>query len=222
MAELAAAPRPHVLDLGCGPGELARRLAPQVAAVTAIDQSEQMIASARALPGGDAANITWMVGRVEDAALAGPFSCALAAESFHWFDWAAVVPKIADWVPSARLVLVDRRELGTSWSDDLAALIGQHSTNQDFARYDLVDELTSRRHYVVEGRLLHRRQVVSQPIAGYVTSLHSRNGLSRDRMPPERVRDFDEAVHALTAPYAVDGVLEVPVETRIVWGRVTP
>ena len=31
-----------------------------------------MIAQARALPGGDAPNLTWIVGRVEDVALAGP------------------------------------------------------------------------------------------------------------------------------------------------------
>jgi hypothetical protein len=55
-----------------------------------------------------------------------------------------------------------------------------------------------------------------------VTSLHSRNGLSRDRMSSERVGLFDEAVRAMTAPYAVDGLLGVPIETRIIWGRVTP
>jgi hypothetical protein len=181
-----------------------------------------MIAAARALPGGDAGNITWIAGRIEDVTLSGPFSCALAAESFHWFDWAAVVPRLAAWVPSARLVLVERRELGTPWADDLAALVSQHSTNQEFERYDLVDELTSRRHFVAEGRLLHRRQVVDQSVADYVTSLHSRNGLSRDRMPAERAGLFDEAVRAMTAPYAVDGLLGVPIETRIIWGRVTP
>jgi 2-polyprenyl-3-methyl-5-hydroxy-6-metoxy-1,4-benzoquinol methylase len=83
----AGTPNPHILDLGCGTGELARRLASHTQAVTAIDHSERMIAQARALPGGNAANIAWIVGRVEDAPLTGPFSCALAAESFHWFDW---------------------------------------------------------------------------------------------------------------------------------------
>ena len=46
-----------------------------------------MIAGARTLPGGDARNINWVVGRVEDVSLTGPFSSALAAQSFHWFDW---------------------------------------------------------------------------------------------------------------------------------------
>ena len=215
-------PRPHLLDLGCGSGELARRLAPDVEAITAIDQSPGMIAAARSLPGGDAANISWIAGRVEDVALHGPFACALACESFHWFDWPAVVPRLAAAVPSGRLILIDRRELGPPWADDLKALIARHSTNQEFERYDVVDELTSRHHFVSEGRLLHRRQVVSQSIADYVTSLHSRNGLSRDRMPPDSARGFDDAVRAMAAPHAIDGLLQVPVETRVVWGRVTP
>ena len=55
-----------------------------------------------------------------------------------------------------------------------------------------------------------------------MTSLHSRNGLSRDRMPADSARVFDDAVRAMTAPHAIDGLLQVPVETRVVWGRVTP
>ena len=31
-----------------------------------------------------------------------------------------------------------------------------------------------------------------------------------------------DAVRAMTAPHEVDGLLQIPVETRVVWGRVTP
>jgi hypothetical protein len=83
-----------------------------------------MIAKARALPGGDAPNIAWIVGRVEDVPLVGPFSCALAAESFHWFDWDCLCRSLHGWVPSSRLVLIeDRRELRAPWSDQIASLI---------------------------------------------------------------------------------------------------
>ena len=48
--------RHRVLDLGCGPGPLARSFAPLVREVMAIDPSPEMLAEARMLA-GQAANI---------------------------------------------------------------------------------------------------------------------------------------------------------------------
>jgi SAM-dependent methyltransferase len=45
---LAARPGEHVLDLGCGDGQLTERIAASGASVTAIDASPQMVAAARA------------------------------------------------------------------------------------------------------------------------------------------------------------------------------
>ena len=219
FVELAGGPSAHLLDLGCGTGELARRLAPQLGAVTAVDQSARMLVRARALPGGDAPNLTWIAGRVEDVVLAGPFSSALSAESVHWFDWAALGRRLAAWVPSRRLILAERRDAPSPWSDQLAALIGRFSTNRDFESYDVVEELTSRRLLAVEGRLTERASC-AQSIDDYITSLHSRNGLSRDRMTAEAAAAFDDAVRAAVGPYAVDGIVTLSTATRVVWGRV--
>ena len=212
-------PRPHILDLGCGTGELARRLAPHAEAITAIDQSERMVIEAQALRGGNAPNITWIVGRVEDGLLSGPFSCALAAESFHWFDWHALWPRLVEWLPSSRLVLVERRELQSPWSDELASLIAAFSTNQDFEPYELLAELTSRRIVSVESRTVLGPDAFRQSIGDYITSIHSRNGFSRDRMSAEAARQFDAAVRAAVSPYVTDGTLALSVETRAAWGR---
>jgi SAM-dependent methyltransferase len=211
---------PHILDLGCGTGELARRLAPHVQAVTAIDQSERMVNEARALPGGDAPNITWIVGRVEDGPLSGPFSCALAAESFHWFDWHELWPRLTEWLPSSRLILAERRERQSPWSAELAPLIAAFSTNRDFERFELPTELTARRIFSVEGRTALGPDAFHQSIGGYITSIHSRNGFSRDRMSAEAARQFDAAVQAAVAPYATDGTLVLSIETLAVWGRI--
>jgi SAM-dependent methyltransferase len=218
--ELAGGPDAHLLDLGCGTGELARRLAPQLRAITAVDQSERMIARARTLPGGAAANISWAVGRAEEVALTGPFSAALAAQSFHWFDWAVLVRRLAEWLPTRRLILTERKETGTPWAETLARLYRRFSTNQDFEAFDLVDELVARRYLTVEGRLTPRPDPFPQPIDDYVTSLHSQNGFSRDRMAPADAQAFDDAVRAAVAPHARDGVLTLPIVTRVVWGRV--
>ncbi len=153
LVELAGGADAHILDLGCGTGELARRLAPRVGAVTAVDHSDRMIARARTLPGGDASNLQWIVGRVEDVALPGPYTSALAAQSFHWFDWTALRGRLDAWLPTRRLVLADRREGPSPWSEALAPLYSRFSTNQDFEPFDLVEELTARRYLTIEGRL---------------------------------------------------------------------
>ncbi len=218
--ELAGGAGSHLLDLGCGTGELARRLAPRVRAITAIDQSERMIARARTLPGGDAANLTWLVGRVEEVPLDGPFSAALAAQSFHWFDWDVLVRRLSNWVPTRRLILSERRDGPAPWSAALATLYSRFSTNQDFQPFDLVDELTARGHLTVEGRMSDLPQRFHQSIDDYVTAIHSQNGFSLDRMAAADARAFDAAVRELVTPHARDGVLTRFVVTRVVWGSV--
>ena len=219
---LAVDERPKVLDLGCGTGEIARRLAPRVEHITAIDHSAAMIAAARAQPGGDAANITWIRGRVEDAALDGPFSCAVAAESFHWFDWEPVVARLRRLVPSGRLILVERRERASPWRAHLEELIAVASTNREFAAFELVDELVGRGCLRVEGRATLPRQPFRQSIGDYVRSLHSRNGLSLDRLSAPVAAAFDGYVRAAVSPHAKDGMLTLWIETRVVWGSIRP
>src|SRR4051812_14926490 len=76
----------RVLDLGCGPGPLARALAPLVAEVVAIDPAPEMLDAARALA-GPAANIRFLAG--SSYALGpelGRFHLVVMGRSFHWMD----------------------------------------------------------------------------------------------------------------------------------------
>jgi len=66
LADLVADGTRVVLDVGCGTGDLARRLAPLVERVDAVDFSSAMIEHGRHLAGGDAANLRWMLGAVEE------------------------------------------------------------------------------------------------------------------------------------------------------------
>jgi SAM-dependent methyltransferase len=76
----------RVLDLGCGPGPLARNFAPLVREVVAIDPSPEMLAEARALS-GPAANIQFMAGSSYDLGSAlGRFHLVVMGRSFHWMD----------------------------------------------------------------------------------------------------------------------------------------
>ncbi len=78
--------RHRVLDLGCGPGPLARGFASLAREVVAVDPSPQMLAAARALA-GEAANIHFLAGSSYDLGPAlGHFHLVVMGRSFHWMD----------------------------------------------------------------------------------------------------------------------------------------
>jgi SAM-dependent methyltransferase len=212
-----------VLDLGCGTGDLARRLAPLVERVDAVDRSERMIALGKTLPGGDAPNLRWIVGAAEDAPIAPPYGLATAGESLHWMAWDVVLPRVRDALaPDGMLAVVGRGEAPSPWWDELIALIARYSANHDFQPYDLIEELRERGLFAEKGRRALVAEPFEQRVSAYVESIHSRNGFSRDRMTPEDAAAFDEGVRALVSPYARDGMLYIGVTGEVVWGEAAP
>jgi SAM-dependent methyltransferase len=208
------------LDAGCGTGDIARRLAPLVERLDAVDISARMIAAGQRLPGGGAPNLHWRAGAMEDASLAPPYGLIVAGESLHWMDWAAVLPRLREALaPGARLALVERVEAPSPWSDALLALIVRYTTNREYQPYDLVEELTSRGLFRLEGKELIEAEPFSQRVADYIESIHSRNGFSRDRMPPDDAAAFDAAAHALIAPHAPGGMVALRIGAALRWGQ---
>ena len=209
-----------VLDLGCGTGDVARPLAPLVARLDAVDISAAMIAKGRTLPGGDHPHLRWIVGPAEAAPVAPPYALVTAGESIHWMDWPVVLPRLRSMLPPhGYLALVGRAEQPSSWTEDLLVIIRRHSTNRDYRPYNIIDELTTRGLFALAGEERTPPMPFSQPLAGYIESLHSRNGLSRDRMPPESVAAFDEEVAALVGPYCQDGMVALQIAGTVVWGH---
>jgi hypothetical protein len=117
------------------------------------------------------------------------------------------------------LVLVERVEEPSPWSDELLKLIIQYSTNRDFQPYNLIEELTSRGLYQVEDQTQTEAETFTQSIADYIESVHSRNGFSRDRMAPEAAVAFDAAARAIIAPHAPDDTIMLRIRARLVWGQ---
>lgn len=93
VAELTGLQPGHrVLDLGCGPGPLARAFAPLCAEVVAIDPEPAMLAEAAA---GPAANIAWRQGSSYDIGPAlGTFHLCTMGRSFHWMDRADTLRRL--------------------------------------------------------------------------------------------------------------------------------
>jgi SAM-dependent methyltransferase len=86
VAEVSGLSAHHrVLDLGCGPGSLARSFALAVKEVVAVDPSTEMLAVARPL--ARQANIRFLAGSSYDLApTLGHFRLVVMGRSFHWMD----------------------------------------------------------------------------------------------------------------------------------------
>lgn len=214
-----AGPR-TILDLGCGTGDIALGLAGRAERIDAVDPSPAMLRVARARPGADHPSLRWACATAEACALDGPYSLVVAAESFHWMDWAAVCARVAGALRShAFLALVRGRTLqDTAWSAGLAELIPRYSTNQEYQPYDIVEELTRRRLFTEVGRRVTAFVPFEQPIDDYVESFHTRHGFSRERMTCAAAADFDSALRRLVARHASDGVVRGQVRASVVWG----
>ena len=210
-----------VLDLGCGTGDIARPMAAVVDAVDAVDCSQGMIERGRGLPGGDRANLAWILGYTEEVRLPrASYGLATAGESLHWMEWDRLLPRLNELlVPGAYLALVSRTETPTPWRDDLLTLIRRYTTNRDYQPYSLVAELEKRGLFAQRGveRLDPLR--FQQSIESYIESIHSRNGFSRDRMTHEAAVAFDEQAGRLVSTHCPSGYVQLDVVGSVTWGR---
>lgn len=88
------APADRVMDLGCGPGQLARASAPLVAEVVALDPEPEMLRVAQAASMGFA-NIAWhRAGSDELSTQFGTFRLVCMGRSFHWMDRAETLRRL--------------------------------------------------------------------------------------------------------------------------------
>jgi SAM-dependent methyltransferase len=212
--------RQVILDLGCGTGEIARRLVEHVDRIDAVDASAAMIAVAMASPNGRHNKLHWFCCSAEEFTYPSKYDLVIAAESFHWFDWAKVTPRIARTLArQARLVLLDRDAVEVPWQEELHCLIVRYSTNREYRPYDLVAELQKRGLFEVESSACTRPLAVRQTVADYVESLHSRNGLTRGRMGLPKSLQFDEQLTGILAKYVHGGLIEFPLSVSLTWGR---
>ncbi len=132
-----------VLDLGCGPGDLARHLASMVDRVDAVDVSLAMIQQGRALEHGDHPGLRWIHGSAEDAPLDPPYALVVAGDSLHWMDWPVIVPRIRDVLAPNGLLAIAAKVWGTGAPEEREIWV-RYGRSQTWRPLDLVQELGSR------------------------------------------------------------------------------
>ena len=143
-----------VLDIGCGPGNITRRLIEQVDRIDAVDFSSEMIDLARHLPNGDHPAIHWINSPMETAPLNPPYSLITAGASLHWMAWDVVFPRFVDSLgPGCYLALVSNPfTQQVPWWDPLLEIIGRYRPNRDYQPYSLIEELQKRSLFQISGQ----------------------------------------------------------------------
>jgi SAM-dependent methyltransferase len=222
LAQLAGdAPR-VILDAGCGPGDLARGLAPLVDRVDAVDRSAAMLEVGRSLPGADLPNLRWARGDIEDVRLEPPYSLIVCGESIHWFDWERALPRFAGLLTvNGLLALVYRDWLRDEAREALRPVYKRHGANPDFAPLNPIEELERRGLFSKLGHFKTPPQPWRPSLDELIGCHHSQSGFILEKMAdPE---SFDrELVEAAAGFRASDGRYELELVVELTWGRPQP
>jgi SAM-dependent methyltransferase len=218
---IADSPR-TVLDVGCGPGDLARPLAPLVDRVDAVDAADGMLQAGRAAPGGESQNLRWMRSRVEDMQLEPPYALITAGESLHWFDWDVVMPMFARALsPHGVLAIVSRNwEGAASLQERVRPVLKRFGLVSMWQNVDLVEELTRRGLFEVVGAQQFGPSAWQPSLEEYLLARHSQRSFSRTHMGDAAAAAFDAALgEALADVPRVDGRLQLTASAHVCWGR---
>lgn len=94
--ELALSRQHALIDLGTGPGLLARGFAPYAGRVVAVDPEPRMLAAARAAAARAGTEVIFVEGRAEDLPEdVGGFDIVTIGRALHWMDRDALGPLFA-------------------------------------------------------------------------------------------------------------------------------
>lgn len=209
-----------VLDVGTGRGEIARFLTPYAERVDAVDVSEAMINAGKGAPGGDASNLRWIQGRIEEIELDPPFALITGGSSLHWVDWEVTFARFEALLTSnGYLALIHRETDPVPWQEPLRELIGRYSTFHNYIRLDLVRWLTENKLFTQVGEYRTEPIPFTQSIEDYIAAHHSYSSLTRNAITPEGAAQFDAELREMVAAYATDGVLTLNVMGHVVWGK---
>lgn len=222
--------RESLLDLGCGTGKVARRLALVFQRVTGLDASGEMLEVARTLPGGQAGNISWVRGLAETAPLDGaPFDLIVAAASIHWMDHAVVFPRLRSAARENHVFAVvdgdgaHEPPWQAAWDEFLARWI-HHLKGEHYEPHrpdsPHAAKMNRYRDWIDQaGEVAVISPPVSQAVPDFVACQHSRDTFAPYRLGP-RMTEFDGELTELLTPHAVGGRLSYSVRTTLTWGRI--
>lgn len=209
-----------VLDVGCGPGNVARNLLQYAERIDAVDISLPMLKRARTLPGGDSPKLRWLHGRAEDIELQPPYALITAGDSLHWMDWDVLLPRFANLLtPHGVLAIVHVQEPELPWRESYWQIVSRFSNNPKYQPIDLIAELEKRQIFQKHDEYMTAPVPFTQTIDDYIAAQHARSALSLETMTSEQARQFYTEMQAVLLPHAREGLITVQIMGHIVWGK---
>jgi 2-polyprenyl-3-methyl-5-hydroxy-6-metoxy-1,4-benzoquinol methylase len=222
VAELVRlCPAHHVLDLGCGPGPLAKAFAPLVARVLGVDPEPEMLrVAARDSP----PNIEWRQASSYDIAPDwGGFQLVTMGRSFHWMDRADTLRRLEALVPASGAVALfhdTHPELPeNAWWKEYRELVRRYETEAGVHRRAgwvphetvLMESAFSQLevHAVIESRRTSIASIVARAMSKSSIAMASASG---------SVVSLGAEIETLLAPYAQDGHVTEIVATEAMLG----
>ena len=218
-------PRHRLLDLGCGPGQLAKAFALKVGSVLGIDPEPEMLALARQ---DSPPNVTWRQGSSQDLGPElGRFDLVTMGRSFHWMDRVETLRRLDGMIdPGGAVALLrdDHPDLPeNAWRHEFRALVARYEETPPAHRSPswvphISVLLGSPFSALEEISVIERRRI---PAAILVERALSRSSTSRTQIG-ERADLLAAELTALLARLAPDGALtEIVATTALIARRPT-
>jgi ubiquinone/menaquinone biosynthesis C-methylase UbiE len=222
-ARLGLCATSRLIDLGCGPGTLARRFAPRVAEVVAMDPDPEMLAEGRRLAASDGiANIAWMqAGSTELGHLSGAFRGALMGQSFHWMDRDRVLGDLHRLIEDGggiALINPGRRRPQESWEPLAAEVVERYLGARDphpqkNAEPHHEPALRRSAFQIVED--VEFASTLRRDIPSIIGALYSVSS-STQRLFGDRLGEFERDLEAALRCACPAGVFDETIETGVI------
>jgi SAM-dependent methyltransferase len=221
-------PSHRVLDLGCGPGQIALALAPFAKEVTAVDPEPEMLRIAAEAAAHAGAAVRFVEGSFYDIGpQLGTFRLAAMGRAFHWMDRADTLMRLDAMIePEGAVLLVDddHPELpDNAWLKSFNALIERYAEGDadrvtrkspGWVRHEalLLDSPFGRLEKIA---VIDRRRT---PVERFVDRALSLSSTTRERLG-ERADQLAAEVRETMSKTATDGLVTEAVESSalIAW-----
>jgi ubiquinone/menaquinone biosynthesis C-methylase UbiE len=213
----------RLIDLGCGPGTLARRFASRVAEVIAMDPDADMLAEGQRLAASEElSNIHWMqAGSAELGQVKGMFRAALMGQSLHWMDRDQVLRDFHRLIEDGggiALINPGRRRPQESWEPVVAEIVERYlgprpPHPQRNAEPHHEPALHRSQFEITED--IEFSSTIERDIPAIISTVYSASG-STQRLFGDRLRDFERDLEDALRRLRRDGIFQETIETGVI------